>query len=313
MTVKKDDTHTRPGWRPMSGFPGNLDSPPPAGRARAEFGACSRRGPLRATNDDHYLILQLGRQQETVLTSLPEGAVPTHFEEFAYGMVIADGTGRAAETASRLAITTLAHLAVHFGKWNVRINEPIAEEVMDRAERFYKNVDSTLVQAGRGSPAGLQTTLTAAYTAGNELFFAYVGDSPAYILRDGQLLRLTRDPSLEKERPSPVWIFDVAAGAPDLNYLVSDTLGGAGPARPRVNVERCGLLDGDLILLCTNGLTDVVDDGRIADMLRLHPTPDEQCRALVDLADRSGGYDDVTVLITHYHLGKEPDCARRLP
>jgi PPM family protein phosphatase len=310
-----DDTLQKPGWRPMSPFPGNLDSPPPAGHARAEFGACSRRGPLRAVNDDHYLILRLGRHQETLLTSLPEGAVPSRFDEFAFGMVIADGVGRAAETASRCAITTLAHLAIHFGKWNVRINEPVAEEVMDRAERFYKNVDSALVQAGQGSPAGLQTTLTVAYAAGNELFFAYVGDSSAYLLRDGRLSRLTRDRSLIQERPGAIWVRDVAAGAPDLTYLVAEMLGDSGPARPKINVERCGLLDGDLILLCTKGLTNVVDDARIADMLRLHTTPNDQCRALVDLADGLGSYHDVTALVAHYHIDKGLDgsCHRSSP
>jgi PPM family protein phosphatase len=302
-----DETVQEPGWRPMSPFPGNLDSPTPGGHARAEFGACSRRGPLRAVNDDHYLVLRLGRHQETLLTSLPEGAVPSRFDEFAFGMVIADGVGRAAETASRFAITTLAHLAIHFGKWNVRINEPVAEEVMDRAERFYKNVDSALVQAGHGSPAGLQTTLTVAYAAGNELFFAYVGDSSAYLLRDGRLSRLTRDRSLIQERPGAIWVRDVAAGAPDLTYLVAEMLGDSGPARPKINVERCGLLDGDLILLCTKGLTNVVDDGRIADMLRLHTTPDDQCRALVDLADGAGSYHDVTAVVAHYHIDKPPD------
>ena len=65
-------------------------------------------------------------------------------------MVVADGMGSAGEAASRLAISTLVHLAIYFGRWNVRIDEPIAEEVMDRAERFYRSVDSTLAA---GEPA----------------------------------------------------------------------------------------------------------------------------------------------------------------
>ena len=89
---------------------------------RVEFGACSSPG-TRPANQDHYLVLRLGRHQETIATSLPEGEVPVRFDEAAYGMAVADGMGAvgAGETASRMAISTLAHLALHFAKWNVRI------------------------------------------------------------------------------------------------------------------------------------------------------------------------------------------------
>ena len=161
-----------PQWFATSSVPGPLDSPPPSVDVVVEFGARSRRGPLRTFNDDHYLILRLGRHQETLMTSLPEGEVPQHFDESAYGMVIADGMGTAGEAASRLAISTLAHLAIYFGKGHVRVDEPIADEMMDRAQRFYRSIDSTLLQASHDSPRGLETTLTAAYIAGTELFFA---------------------------------------------------------------------------------------------------------------------------------------------
>jgi serine/threonine protein phosphatase PrpC len=128
-------------------LPGPWDSPPPAEEVAVEFGAWSRRGPSRAVNDDHYLVLRLGRHQETLMTSLPAADVPQRFDEYGYGMVIADGMGAAGEPASRLAITTLVRLAIEFGRWHLRVTEPIAHEVVDRAERFYRSVDSTLLQA----------------------------------------------------------------------------------------------------------------------------------------------------------------------
>ena len=72
---------------------------------------------------------------------------------------------------------------------------------MDRAERFYRAVDSTLLQASRHSQLGLQSTLTAVYTAGSELFFAHVGHSRAYLCRDGELLQLTHDHTLDRRAP----------------------------------------------------------------------------------------------------------------
>ena len=107
------------------------------------------------------------------------GTCPNSFDEIGYGMVIADGMGRAGELASRLAVATLVNLAIDFGKWYVRVNELIADEMMDRAERFYRSVDSLLQKASRDYPRVLQTTMTAIYTAGSELLFAHVGHSRA--------------------------------------------------------------------------------------------------------------------------------------
>ena len=106
---------------------------------KLDFGGLSHTGKVRAINEDHFLITRLGRDQETLLTNLPAGDVPQHFQEWGYAMVVADGMGGAArgEEASRLAISTLAHLGLHFGKWNLRVDDAIAREIMARAERFY--------------------------------------------------------------------------------------------------------------------------------------------------------------------------------
>ena len=69
-------------------------------------------------------------------------------------MVVADGMGQRGEDASRLAIATLAHQMVYFGKWNLRVDEPVANEIIDRAHRFFKNVDAALLDAARATPPG---------------------------------------------------------------------------------------------------------------------------------------------------------------
>jgi serine/threonine protein phosphatase PrpC len=293
-----------PRWFSLSPLPGPDDSPAPAGIVHVEFGAHSRPGPGRFANEDHYLILRLGRHQETLRTSLPASAMASRFDEFGYGMVIADGIGSDGEAASRLAITTLVHLTVSFGKWNLRIDEPIASEVMNRARRFYREVDFTLLQAGRVSELGLQSALTAVFTAGTELFFAHVGHSRAYLYRDGKLMQLTHDHTLASaQRMGKGPMLDVAASGRDHNHTLTDTLGKAyATSGLRIDIERCGLLDGDVVLLCTNGLTDMVDDARIARVLGRHATPDDQCRTLVNLAVEARGEDDATALVAHYRI-----------
>ncbi len=175
-----------------------------------DFGACSRGGPLRAVNDDHYLIMRLGRHQETLRSSLPSGesSVALRRVRVRDGRRRRDGTATP-KTASRLAIATFAQQAVHFGKWNVRIDEPVADDVMDRAARFFKNVDAALLDAARRQPRGAADDADGGPHAGNELFFAYVGDSSVYLFRDGALAPLTRDHSLAYARQSQAASVDV--------------------------------------------------------------------------------------------------------
>jgi protein phosphatase len=286
-----------PLWLTVSPVVGATDSPPPAAEVHVEFGAHTRSGADRLVNTDHYLVLNLGRHQETVMTSLPDYQIPPRFDEFGYGMVIADGKGSGGEVASRVAIATLVHLIVYFGKWNVRINEVIAEEVMNRAERFYRSIDATLSQAGQPDPIDMQTTLTAVVTAGNELIFAHVGDSRAYLFRNGALLRLTRDHPLETGTLGrPVVPVDATATGPELESAL------AGAPGPKIDVERVGMLDGDAVLLCTDGLTNALDDAAIAKVMKRHRRPDDQCKTLVDLGVAGGGTDDMTALVGHYRI-----------
>jgi PPM family protein phosphatase len=300
-SMRADDSTNPPRLVQMTP-PSALDSPPPAVDVQVGFGARSRQGPAQSVNDDHYLVVRMGRHLETLMTSLPDGDLSQPFDEYGYGMVIADGMGGAGEFASRLAIVALVQLAIDFGKWHVRVNEPIADEMMDRAERFYRSVDSVLRTSGDSCTPALQTTLTAVYTAGSELFFAHVGHSRAYLFRDDHLMQLTHDHTVDREGPGKATIANGSASAQDQHHVMTETLGVGGAGSLRIDVERCGLLDGDLVLLCTNGLTDVVDDAQIARSLRFNPTPDDKCRALLDLAANSGASDDVTALVAHYRI-----------
>ena len=282
-----------------------LPDHPLSSTVRVEFGARSIRGGSHDVNEDHYLIVQLMRQQDTIETSLPM----THsrrFDEYGYAMVVADGVGETGtgEVASRIAVETLAALAVHFGKWNLRVDDRIAQEIMDRAERFYRDVDGTVTQLGFAHPRP-QTTLTAAFSAGTDMFFAHVGHSRAYLLREGELLRLTRDHTLQQRLAQAVPgkpLVPVDAFPRDLTHILTNTIGMNSLIGPTIDLERFKLLNDDVVLVCTNGLTDVVDDTAIADLLASAQPPSVQAEAMAALAMAQGGDDDVTALVAHYHV-----------
>jgi serine/threonine protein phosphatase PrpC len=277
---------------------------PPSASVRVAFGAQSTQGTVSPQNDDHYLIIELGRHQETVLTSLPETVVGKRFDEKGYAMVVADGVGSAGQEASRLALETLMHLVLHFGKWNLRFDNEIADEVMNRAMRFYRHVDSTLAYRGRDRPLSLQTSMTAVFGAGTDLFFAHVGHSRAYLFRRGKLMRMTHDHTLGSDphrTKLPVApLVNVNAAARDLQHILTETIGMSGPVGPTVDLERFQIDDGDVVLVCTNGLTDAVEEDGIAGVLASDRPPQEQCGRLAELA--SGGEDDMTVLVAHYDV-----------
>lgn len=282
-----------------------LPDHPLSSTVRVEFGARSVRGGSHDVNEDHYLIVQLMRQQDTIETSLPT----THsrrFDEYGYAMVVADGVGETGtgEVASRIAVETLAALAVHFGKWNLRVDDRIAQEIMERAERFYRDVDGTVSQLGFGHPRP-QTTLTAAFSAGTDMFFAHVGHSRAYLLREGELMRLTRDHTLQEHAGRAVPgrpLVQVDVFPRDLTHILTNTIGMHSLIGPTIDLERFKLLDDDVVLVCTNGLTDMVDDAAIADLLASAQPPSAQADALAALAMAQGGDDDVTALVAHYHV-----------
>ena len=282
--------------------------PPASATVQVAFGADSRRGRSRTVNEDHYLVIRLGRHQSTLLTSLPESTVGKRFDEYGYAMVVADGLGGTGtgETASRLALATLLHLVRHFGKWNLRIDHGIAQEIMGRAEMFYRQVDRTLVQdAVTASIPTLQSTLTAVFGAGRDLFFAHVGHSRAYLFRERQLMRLTRDHTIRGARESTVPLaplVDVNLVAQDLRHILTNAIGMRGFTGPTIDLERFQLADRDVVLVCTNGLTDVVDEPAIGTALASHDSPHDKCRGLVDLALASGADDDVTALVAEYRI-----------
>jgi serine/threonine protein phosphatase PrpC len=89
--------------------------------------------------------------------------------------------------------------------------------------------------------------------------------------------------------------------AQDAGHVLTDAVG-AGGGPPLVDVEQFRLLNGDIVLLCTNGLTDVVDDDHIADVLALRRQPADSCALLTDLAVREGGKDNTTVVIAQYQV-----------
>jgi protein phosphatase len=141
------------------------------------------------------------------------------------------------------------------------------------------------------------TTLTAAALAGDHhLQLAHVGDSRAYLLRDGTLEQLTVDHTVVGElvrrgRLTP----EQAAVHPERSILTRAV--GLDPRIPVDTPDSLELQDGDQVLLCSDGLTEAVDDDQIAQLLSAGPDGNAACQALIDAANAAGGPDNITVVL----------------
>jgi len=272
-------------------------SPPPV---RVQFGAVSHPGRVRPNNEDHYLVIERRRTRKVLLTNLPEGFLRPA-DDAGYVMAVADGIGGAAfgELASMLALRSGWEQAPSTIKWTWIINDREIEELKERVGIIFRRIDQVLLERARAEPdcKGMGTTLTGAYTVGPEAFVAHVGDSRAYLYQQGHLTQLTRDDTLAQDyldRGFPVL-------ARSWYHKLTNCLGGD-DKDVRVEFHHFRVADGDQLLLCTDGLTDMVPDEQIAGVLALHGPAQETAQALVDLALECGGKDNVTVVLAQYTM-----------
>lgn len=251
------------------------------------------------------MLIRVGRHLEVLTSSLADADIPAPFKESGYAMFVADGlgSGGSGSVASRMALTTIAHMALHYGRWNVRIDPATTTDIFEQAERYYAMADDAVRSSAAASPMlqGMSTSLTTAYSAGDDLFVAHVGHSRAYLFRDGTLTQLTRDSTLEQHLSDFNTPAAVERRAQDLRHILTDAVGAPG-GHPLVEVEKFRLANRDCVLLCTNGLTDMVGNDRIAEVLGLRRSPEEQCGILIDLANRAGGADNITVIVAEYQI-----------
>jgi PPM family protein phosphatase len=202
--------------------------------------------------------------------------------------VVADGMGgaQAGEVASQIAVETFEQGLPDGGT----PEERLADRVREANHRIY---DRSRAELGR---EGMGTTLTAAYLDASQLALAHVGDSRAYLFRDGQLTRLTQDHSLVDELVRQGKLTEEQAAEHPQRSIITRALG----PEPDVEVDTFTypVQAGDVLLLCSDGLTSMITEERIAEILRSAPNLEEAGARLIDEANEAGGRDNITVVLS---------------
>ncbi|MFV9428171.1 protein phosphatase 2C domain-containing protein [Rhodococcus aetherivorans] len=219
------------------------------------------------------------------------GLVRSNNEDSVYAgarlLALADGMGghAAGEVASQLMIAALAHLDD---------DEP-GGDLLGKLAAAVREGNASIADQVEEEPEldGMGTTLTAILFAGSKLGLAHIGDSRAYLLRDGQLTQITRDDTFVQSLVDEGRITPEQAHTHPQRSLIMRALTGS-EVEPTLTVREARA--GDRYLVCSDGLSDVVSDETIADTMR-QGTHDECADRLIELALRSGGPDNVTVVV----------------
>jgi protein phosphatase len=234
-------------------------------------GSASDIGRVREGNEDSFLVL-----------------APLY--------VVADGMGghRGGEVASSLALQTLQRLS------EAR-EGTLAEQVIEANRAVFERS-----QEDR-SVAGMGTTLTAALVDGDRVHLAHVGDSRAYLFRGGELSMLTEDHTLVHRMVVDGEITEAEAETHPHRSILTRALGV--DASVQVDEGDVRSIAGDRILLCSDGLTAMVPDGQIREILSTTADPQEAVDTLVRVANRAGGIDNITAVILDFDEGEVPSPA----
>lgn len=267
-------------------------------RRHLESYGLSHVGAVRPTNEDHFVVASLQRAVEVRQSNLANPAVfdrlggPT-----AYVFAVADGVGGHAggRAASGLAVATIVeYLSETVGTYH-RVDPTQAPAFIDplhrAVQRAHETLLSTFRSAGRTGPA---TTLTLALVVWPHAFLVHVGDSRAYLRRAGELRRLTRDQTLGASLVAAQAMSEQQAEQAGLHKVLASAVG-ARDLSPAVRV--LALEPGDVLLLCTDGLTKSASEDEIAAVLDRPADPEARCRALVALALERGGRDNITAIV----------------
>jgi protein phosphatase len=280
-------------------------TPPWPETVRVEFGALSHPGRVRVNNEDHYLVSRMRKSLSVLHTNLPEEKQERLSEQEGYLLIVADGMGGHAggEHASALVVRKVAYIVLNAVKWFYRLNDPDEDALMRELREGLEWIEHQVVTAARAQEGlrGMGTTLTAAGSFGADLFMLHVGDSRAYLFRDGQLRKLTRDHTLAQQMVDEGTLEPQDVRQTGMRHVLTNVVGGPVPGAVG-EIHKLRLLNGDRLLMCTDGLTEMVCEDEITQLLAANPGSDGACRALVDAALNAGGRDNVSVVLAAYTI-----------
>ena len=261
-------------------------------------------GRKRPTNQDHYLIADLNKSMRIHDTSLTLDS-----ETRVYGgsqgklLVVADGMGGEAEgeRACTIAVDQLTTYVLNSLSWCFRLEEDSEHDFEDHLKEALESCQKRIqnVVASHPEMHSMGTTMTMVYIVWPRAFVVHVGDSRCYLLRDSELAQITVDHTVSQMMVDTGKMSGEEARHSPMEHALWNVLGGRSDELA-VDVYKLTLECNDILLLCTDGLYNMLSHDMLQEILNSHPRAETACRKLVDLANENGGKDNITVIVSRF-------------
>ncbi|MBI2988999.1 MAG: Stp1/IreP family PP2C-type Ser/Thr phosphatase [Deltaproteobacteria bacterium] len=252
-------------------------------------------GVVRTNNEDSFVMADLTNGQRKIASSALDHVVGEKGSLF----VVADGMGgaNAGEVASLMAVELVSNnLSQQLG----RISRISRRDFVEALKKAVEQANAAIHQESRNNEErkGMGTTITAAAVYDGAVFFAQVGDSRGYILRNGLLGQMTQDQSLVAHLIASGALTPEEAKKHPQRNVILQALG----VQPEVNVALSfeELRRGDSVVVCSDGLWGKVEAEELKDILRCYSTPEQACQQMIKMARERGGEDNITVIVARF-------------
>lgn len=259
-------------------------------------------GRLRPSNEDHFVIVELARTLVVRRTSIPQ-AKSQYSSNRGHIFLVADGMGghKSGEVASALSIVSIEGFLLNTLKRFFNLKPADEQTVMKDFQRALLEADSKIFEESSQHPEmiGMGTTLTMAFAVNWKLFLAHAGDSRCYVFSKDELRQLTHDHTVVAELVRRGAVSPAEATTSPYRHRVTNVLGGSKPG-VHSELHKLDLEPDDMILLCSDGLTEMVSDDGIAAILRNESEPQKACERLIAEANAKGGTDNITVIVARF-------------
>jgi serine/threonine protein phosphatase PrpC len=257
------------------------------------------RGRVRPANEDHFVVVELARTLSVQQTSVPQ-ALAQYSSLRGHLFLVADGVGghQAGEVASALGVVTVEGFLLNTLKRFFHLEAPEELNVMKEFQAALLHADARIFQEAARHPEmlGMGTTLTLAFAVDWRLLVAHAGDSRCYLFSKGDLYQVTQDHTMVAEMVRRGVLSAKEAERHPYRNVITNVLGGRDPG-VQVEMHKLNLEPGDIVLLCSDGLTGMVANARIAAILEEEREPQRACERLVAEANAQGGKDNITVIV----------------
>lgn len=260
-------------------------------------------GKSRSVNQDQFLVAELSKSMLVSGSSLSDiGAGRFFGDPQGHILLVADGMGghAAGEKASSIAMEHLIARLLNSVHWFFQSDADSEDDFVESLKKLLQDAHGRIQEESQqdSEAHGMGTTLTMAYVNWPVMYVVHAGDSRCYLIRDGVAEQLTTDHTLAHQMVEAGGLKPEDEATSRWSNVLWNVLGGNNKNELVAEVRRVNLVDGDRVLLCSDGLYRYMDQSQIAKAFNKESDASVLCQQLIDIANQQGGEDNITVVVS---------------